>query len=241
MDGGIAALAARQHGNVEVVQLQAASARAGQRPGHRVRRLDPRDVTTYRGIPTTSHCLLVDPTVLEHAIALHTSGSAGTRSRGEDAFLALLERDLPEPLVNTDLLGYEVDCRWPDLRLRRPASDRRSGGGLFAPVLVQAPVGPSEGEKLFVGALFDDPAVFEDDDLARPLDRRQPVGDDDRGAAREQPPQAGLDPRLGVDVDVGGRLVQDRMRGSATGRARRRPAAAGRRRAARRARRPAVS
>jgi hypothetical protein len=125
---------------------------------HRVRRLDPCDVTTYRGIPTTTiHRLLVDLTdvltkfqlanvlheaafrgwyveaavrdamarangrhnlaVLEQAIALHKSGSAGTRSRGEDAFLALMEHNLPEPLVNTDFRGYEVDFRWPDLQL----------------------------------------------------------------------------------------------------------------------------
>ena len=57
-------------------------------------------------------------------------------------------------------------------------------------------------------ALLDDPAVLEHDDLAGALDRGEPVGDDDRGAAGEQPPQAGLDPALGVDVDVRGRLVE---------------------------------
>ena len=59
-----------------------------------------------------------------------------------------------------------------------------------------------------MGALFDDAAVLEDDDLARALDRGEAVGDDDRGAAGEQAPQAGLDARLGVDVDVGGRFVE---------------------------------
>ena len=28
-----------------------------------------------------------------------------------------MQHDLPEPVVNTDCLGYEVDFRWPDLGL----------------------------------------------------------------------------------------------------------------------------
>lgn len=48
--------------------------------------------------------------VLERAIALHCAGSAGTRSGAEDAFLTL---DLPEPFVNMDLAGEEVDFHWP--------------------------------------------------------------------------------------------------------------------------------
>ena len=48
--------------------------------------------------------------VLERAIELHRQGSAGTRSGAEDAFLAL---GLPEPQVNTHLLGREVDFHWP--------------------------------------------------------------------------------------------------------------------------------
>ena len=48
--------------------------------------------------------------VLEQAIALHKAGSAGTRSAGEDAFLTL---GFPEPLVNTHVLGEEVDFHWP--------------------------------------------------------------------------------------------------------------------------------
>jgi len=56
------------------------------------------------------HCLHV----LDRAIALHRQGSAGTRSGAEDAFLRL---DLPEPLVNTHLLGREVDFHWPERRI----------------------------------------------------------------------------------------------------------------------------
>jgi hypothetical protein len=122
---------------------------------HRYRSLDPRDVTTHKGIPvTTVHRTQVDLTdvvtphqlanviyqaaykgryveaatrdsmgrangrrnlgVLDKAIALYNSGSAGTRSGAEDAFLALTS---DEPLVNTDLHGFEVDFHWPHLKL----------------------------------------------------------------------------------------------------------------------------
>jgi hypothetical protein len=67
-------------------------------------------VTSHRGIPvTTVHRL-------RPAIALHHSGSAGTKSGGEDAFLAPVE-DFPEPLVNLGPAGFERDFHWPDLRL----------------------------------------------------------------------------------------------------------------------------
>ncbi|HWK25021.1 MAG TPA: DUF559 domain-containing protein [Solirubrobacter sp.] len=53
--------------------------------------------------------------VLERAIALHRAGSAGTRSGGEDAFLALYPDD--EPGVNMAVEGQEVDFHWPARRL----------------------------------------------------------------------------------------------------------------------------
>jgi hypothetical protein len=52
--------------------------------------------------------------VLDEAIALHRAGSAGTRSGNEDLFLTF---DLPEPLVNSHLLGFEVDFVWPGRKL----------------------------------------------------------------------------------------------------------------------------
>ena len=53
--------------------------------------------------------------VLKRALELYAMGSAGTKSRYEDAFLArCTER---EPLVNMELLGYEVDFHWPGWRL----------------------------------------------------------------------------------------------------------------------------
>jgi hypothetical protein len=128
--------------------------------GVRVRRyrtLDPRDVTTHRGIPvTTVHRTFVDLSdlrtphqlanviheaafkgrfveaavrdsmerangrhhlhVLQRAITLYNKGSAGTKSGPEDAFL-LIQPFNPEPLVNTELHGFEVDFHWPDLEL----------------------------------------------------------------------------------------------------------------------------
>lgn len=126
---------------------------------HTVRRLDPRDLTTHRGIPvTTVHRLIVDLSdvliahdltaviheaafhgrfveaavrdcmqrangrhnlhVVERAIALYRGGSAGLKSRGERTFLALVTRHgLPEPLVNTELHGFEADFHWPERKL----------------------------------------------------------------------------------------------------------------------------
>ena len=56
--------------------------------------------------------------VLERALELNASGSAGTKSDLEDVFLALLHAAaLPEPLVNTHVAGEEADCCWPDRRL----------------------------------------------------------------------------------------------------------------------------
>ncbi|MDA0161843.1 DUF559 domain-containing protein [Solirubrobacter ginsenosidimutans] len=54
--------------------------------------------------------------VLSRAIALHRSGSAGTKSGAEDAFLALVG-ELPEPFVNVHLAGFERDFHWPEFRL----------------------------------------------------------------------------------------------------------------------------
>ena len=54
---------------------------------------------------------------LERAIELHLSGSAGTRSNREDAFLRYIEGRVDEPLVGTHLLNEEVDFHWPDRNL----------------------------------------------------------------------------------------------------------------------------
>lgn len=56
--------------------------------------------------------------VLRAAIALHKRGSAGTRSGLEDRFLKLIRgARLPEPIINTRHLGFELDFRWPGLNV----------------------------------------------------------------------------------------------------------------------------
>jgi Protein of unknown function (DUF559) len=56
--------------------------------------------------------------VLNTALALNNTGSAGTRSELEDRFLALTSNSgLPEPLVNTQIEDLEVDFHWPSLSL----------------------------------------------------------------------------------------------------------------------------
>ena len=49
--------------------------------------------------------------VLERALELNASGSAGTRSAKEDAFR---QAQAHEPLVNVKVDGIEVDFHWPD-------------------------------------------------------------------------------------------------------------------------------
>jgi len=52
------------------------------------------------------------------AIALYEAGSAGTKSGGEVQTVALFDaQGLPRPLVNTKLLGEEVDFHWRDRKL----------------------------------------------------------------------------------------------------------------------------
>jgi hypothetical protein len=54
--------------------------------------------------------------VLEQAIEMHLSGSAGTKSNLEDRFLAIVRGSgFPEPIINTHIHTVEVDCRWGTL------------------------------------------------------------------------------------------------------------------------------
>jgi hypothetical protein len=53
--------------------------------------------------------------VLEQALALIRSGSAGYRSRAERTFNDM--PGLPDPIINTRVDGIEVDFHWPDLAL----------------------------------------------------------------------------------------------------------------------------
>ena len=54
--------------------------------------------------------------VVKRALALHASGSSGTRRGAEDAFLRLVG-DIAEPLANVGFEGFERDFHWPERRL----------------------------------------------------------------------------------------------------------------------------
>ena len=57
---------------------------------------------------------------LDEAIDLYLNGSAGLKSLGEKAFLALVQAaGIAKPLVNTKVAGLEVDFHWPG-----PPTDR---------------------------------------------------------------------------------------------------------------------
>ncbi|RKQ87871.1 uncharacterized protein DUF559 [Solirubrobacter pauli] len=79
--------------------------------------------------------------LLDEAIALYEAGSAGTRSKEETRTIVLLNHaGLPTPIVNAELLGEEVDFRWPEDRLvveldgphHGRATDRRDDAALDA-------------------------------------------------------------------------------------------------------------
>jgi very-short-patch-repair endonuclease len=81
--------------------------------------------------------------VLEEALRLHLSGSAGTRSRLEKRFRRLVRgAGLPEPRINTIVNGFEVDAYWPGVcvevdglghrRPRTQAEDRIRDAALSA-------------------------------------------------------------------------------------------------------------
>ncbi len=60
-----------------------------------------------------------------------------------------------------------------------------------------------------MGSLLDDEAVLEDDDQIGVADRREAVGDHERGAPVQQAAERALDLLLGTDVDRARRLVED--------------------------------
>src|SRR6476469_6044139 len=80
-------------------------------------------------------------------------------------------------------------------------------------VLPQACVRALLSQQLVVGALFEDRAVVQDYQLVHACDRAQPVGDDQCGAARHDPPECLLDQDLAFRVQRARRLVQEQDRG----------------------------
>src|SRR6186997_1330034 len=74
---------------------------------------------------------------------------------------------------------------------------------------VQPGVQTAAGEQLTMRALFHDPAAFVYEDPVGTQDRRQPVGDGDRGTALHESFERGLDQPLGHGIERGRRLVED--------------------------------
>ncbi len=64
-------------------------------------------------------------------------------------------------------------------------------------------------QQLLVGAGLAQPPVVQHEDAVGVLHGGEAVGDDDRGAARQEPGEGVPDQELGFGVDAGGRLVQD--------------------------------
>ena len=85
------------------------------------------------------------------------------------------------------------------------------------PVAVERRVEPARREQLVVRALLDDLAVLEDDDQVGVADRREPVGDDERGPAVQQRARSACS--IFRSVPMSTELVASsriRMRGSAS-------------------------
>ena len=87
---------------------------------------------------------------------------------------------------------------------------RRRGGllGRLHLGVVEAGVGAVGGEQFVVRAHLHDPARVEHDEPVGPPERREPVGDGDRGASGHEPVDGRLDDRLRLRVDARGGLVE---------------------------------
>ena len=80
--------------------------------------------------------------------------------------------------------------------------------GLVDPGRVHLGVATPAGHELGVGADFDDAPVVDHDDAVRLHGRGQAVGDEHGRARLEQDVERRLDPGLGLQVEVGGGLVE---------------------------------
>ena len=63
--------------------------------------------------------------------------------------------------------------------------------------------------QILVSTLFDDPAVFHDEDPVCIADGRKTMGNDETGTALHELVKGFLDLQLGTGIDAGGRLIQD--------------------------------
>src|SRR5207249_10319088 len=76
-------------------------------------------------------------------------------------------------------------------------------------LVVQLPVAAAPREQLVVRAALDDLAVLEHQDLIGALNRRQPMGDDERRPAAAERPQTVLNHRLAFAVQARSGLVEN--------------------------------
>ncbi len=74
---------------------------------------------------------------------------------------------------------------------------------------VKVGVEPARREQFLVAAAFPELALVDDQDLVRLADGGQPVGDHQRGAARQRGLERALDRQLRLGVQVRGGLVKD--------------------------------
>ena len=77
----------------------------------------------------------------------------------------------------------------------------------------QPRIEPVRGQQRRVGSFFDDHAAVDDQDAGGVDDGRQPMGDDERGAAFHEPVERLLDQRLVGGVERRGRLVEQQHGG----------------------------
>src|SRR5690606_19614907 len=76
----------------------------------------------------------------------------------------------------------------------------------------EAGVEAAAGNELVVRAVLHDPPLVEDQDTVRVADGGEAVGDDERGAAFEEPGQRLLHERLALGVERRGGLVEEQQR-----------------------------
>src|SRR3954447_9655197 len=102
-----------------------------------------------------------------------------------------------------------------DSRGRRATSSRNRSGwnGIVRELqIVKLAVDAATGEQLVMRSALDDDAAIEHHDLVRTTDRREPMGDHERGAALHQTFQRALYEPLRFGVERGRGLIEDENR-----------------------------
>src|SRR3954447_5550067 len=89
------------------------------------------------------------------------------------------------------------------------AARSQTGSGAGGERVGESAERPVGREQIGLPSSLDDAPVVDNHDLVGAADGREPVGDDQRGAAAQEPVERALDQQLGRPVDVRGRLVED--------------------------------